>query len=365
MKAHPEIIGYVGLIARGDDIEVTTHGVRERDTPTPVDRHSIFRISSITKPILAATALRLVEDELLDLDAPIERYAPELANRRVLRTFDSELDDTEPAHRSPTVRELLTFTWGFGVMMRRPGSTPIQRAYEALPLCQGRPPMPSLYAAPDEWMKHLGTLPLMHQPGARWMYHTGAEVAGVVVARAAKKSLGEVMHERVLEPLGMRDTSFVVPVAKRARFTAAYDHDNSLYDPIDGEWMRAVPFESGAGGLVSTVDDLLAFGRAMQTDRSLDEIHRDHLTEAQRMASLDFVGLLKDHTWGLGCCINLGTDEAGGPGTFGWDGGLGQVFRVDPNRNVIGALLTNRAMGSPEPPTVFKDFWESSHRPIS
>ncbi|MFT3697015.1 MAG: serine hydrolase domain-containing protein [Kofleriaceae bacterium] len=344
MQTHDEVIGYVGLIARGDQIEVITHGVRERDN-SPVQRDSIFRISSVTKLFTAATMLRLADDGIVDLAAPVERYVPELANRRVLRTVESELDDTVPITRSPTVKELLTFTWGFGMVMRMPGATPIQRAYQSLPLCQGEPPMPRKYAPPDEWIRAFATLPMIHQPGAQWMYHTGAEVAGIVIARAAGKSLGEVMHDRIFEPLGLRDTGF--RVTKRDRFTAQYDHENKLVDPIDGEWMQPIPFESGGGGLVSTVDDLLAFGRALRDDARLAEIHRDQLTAEQRAVS-DFVGHFEANSWGLCCSVY-------GDGSWGWDGGLGQVFRVT-RSGTIGVLLTNKGFGSPVYPAVVTDF---------
>src|SRR6185312_7896819 len=134
---------------------------------------------------------------------------------------------------------------------------PIQRAVAALPLCQSGPPKPSLFAPPDEWMRLLGTLPLMHQPGARWMYNTAADVLAVLIARAAKQPFGELLQERVFEPLGMRDTAFWC--ADRSRFTTAYAVKGDgleVFDAIDGEWSRPPAFPSGAAGLVSTVGDL-------------------------------------------------------------------------------------------------------------
>ncbi|CAN5359044.1 serine hydrolase [soil metagenome] len=353
--------GLVALVARGGKAEVVALGVREKGGAA-VEPDSIFRVASMTKPVTAVATMRLVDDGVLQLDAPSERWLPELADRRVLRRIDAELDDVVPARRPITVRDVLSFTWGFGIPMVKPGTYPIQRAIDRLQLCNGMP-MPSKYAPPDEWMRQLGMLPLMHQPGERWMYNSGSDVLGVLVARAAKKSFPEFLHERIFEPLGMRDTSFVAPAA---RFTAQYVGD-TVYDPIDGEWTKPPPFPSGAAGLTSTVHDfhmlgamLLAGGGKVLSSASVAQLHTDQLTPAQRDAANDFAGYFTDNTWGFGVGIVTGKDPSGSPGTFGWDGGTGSTWRCDPAEGAIRILLSNRAMTSPKPPSLFEAFWRAA-----
>src|SRR5207247_852888 len=159
-------------------------------------------ISSMTKPVTAVAAMILVEECRLRLDEPVDRLLPELAGRRVLQRIDGPLEDTVPAHRPITARDLLTFRLGWGLVMAPPGATPIQRAMDELRLGQG-PPSPSTPPEPDEWIRRLGTLPLMHQPGEQWMYTTGSDVLGVLVARASGQPFEAFLRERIFEPLGM------------------------------------------------------------------------------------------------------------------------------------------------------------------
>src|SRR5258707_12067330 len=136
-------------------------------------RNRIFPRATLTKPIVAAAAMVLVEETRLRLDEPVDRLLPELANRRVLKSLDSPLDDTVPAHRPITLRDLLTFRLGFGLIMAPPGTYPVQAALREVGLVDG-PPNPAAPPAPDEWIRRLGTLPLLHQPGERGMYNTGS-----------------------------------------------------------------------------------------------------------------------------------------------------------------------------------------------
>jgi len=366
LAAHTEVPGLVALVAKGKQVEAVALGTSEDHGGTQIQRDSIFRIASMSKPVTAAATMVLVDDGVLSLETPVEKWVPELANRRVLKRLDSGLDDTVPVERVPTVRDLLTFTWGFGIPMAPPGTLPIQRAIDQLKLGQTIP-MPSDYAPPDEWVRQLATLPLMHQPGARWMYNTGIDVLSVVIARATKQPLETFLQERIFAPLGMHDTAFYCPPAKRARFTASYLATGKLYDAIDGEWSKPPPFPSGAAGLVSTVDDFHAFGAMLRarggkvlSEKSATLMMSDQLTAAQRAASNDFVNLFVDHSWGFGGMIVTGKDVSASPGSYGWDGGLGSVFRVDPARQMVTVLMSNRAFASPEPPAVMKDFWRDA-----
>src|SRR5687767_1188189 len=214
--------GLVALISRRGEEHAHALGTLAFDKPAPMRRDTIFRLASVAKPITAVAAMILVEECKLRLDDPVDGFLPELANRRVLRTIDSELDDTVPAKRPITLRDLLTFRSGYGEVFFLSPACPLQRAlFEArLPLSAWAFP-----GTPDEFMECLGRLPLAHQPGERWLYHMSAEILGVLIARVSGKPLGAFLQERIFEPLGMADTGFQVPAAKLDRLPTCYGRD--------------------------------------------------------------------------------------------------------------------------------------------
>src|SRR6266487_6669492 len=207
--ARDELPGMVTLIARDDDVHVDTIGVKAFGGDDPMRRDTIFRIASLTKPILATATMMLVEDGALALDEPVDRLLPELAARKVLKRVDGPLDETVPASRPITVRDLLTFRMGIGLILGPPDKYPILKAMQEQKVDIG--PNLSTASGPDAWIRGLGTLPLMYQPGERWMYHTGSDVLGVLIARASGQPLEKFLRERIFDPLGMKDTSFSVP----------------------------------------------------------------------------------------------------------------------------------------------------------
>jgi CubicO group peptidase (beta-lactamase class C family) len=263
-----EVPGIVTLVSRRGEVHGDAIGMQALGDSDPIRRDTIFRIASLTKPITAAAAMILVEECKLRLDEPVDRWLPELADREVLRRLDGPLDETVRAHRPITLRDLLTFRMGFGIVMAPPGTYPIQTAMSELLLGQG-PPRPQTPPAPDEWIRRLGGLPLMHQPGEKWMYHTGSDVLGVLIARASGQPFETFLDERLFEPLGMKDTGFSVPPTKVERLATSYwtnfeSGAFELYDEAEGgQWSRPPAFPSGGGGLVSTIDDYWAFGRMM------------------------------------------------------------------------------------------------------
>jgi CubicO group peptidase (beta-lactamase class C family) len=215
-----EVPGLVTLVCRRGEVHVDAIG-RQAIGGDPIRRDTIFRIASMTKPITAAATMILVEECKLRLDEPVDRLLPELADRAVLKGLDSPLDDTEPARRPITVRDLLTFRMGFGQMMAPPNAYPILKSASEQQIGMG-PPSPAAMPAPDEWIRRLGTLPLMHQPGETWIYNTGSDVLGVLIARASGQALEAFLRERLFEPLGMKDTAFSVPATKLDRLTTSY-----------------------------------------------------------------------------------------------------------------------------------------------
>jgi CubicO group peptidase (beta-lactamase class C family) len=198
-----EVPGIVTLVSRRGEVHVDAVGMKAVGGSDMIRRDTIFRITSMTKPITAVATMILVEECKLRLDEPVERLLPELAGRRVLKRLDGPLDDTVPANRPITVRDLLTFRMGFGIIMGPPDVYPIQKAVSEQQIVGFGPPNPSTPHAPDEWIRRLATLPLMHRPGEKWMYNTGPYVLGVLIARASGQPLGTFFRERILEPLGM------------------------------------------------------------------------------------------------------------------------------------------------------------------
>jgi CubicO group peptidase (beta-lactamase class C family) len=375
-----EVPGLVTLVSRRGEVRADAIGAQAIGG-APMRRDTIFRIASMTKPITAVAAMILVEECKLRLDDPVDPLLPELAGRKVLKRIDSSLDDTVPANRPISLRDLLTFRMGFGVVMAPPGTYPIQRAVSEQGIFQG-PPRPSIPPAADEWIRRLGTLPLMHQPGEKWMYHTGSDVLGVLIARASGQPFETFLRERIFEPLGMKDTAFSVPARDIGRFATSYQvipetGALDLYDPAEGgEWSRPPAFPAGGAGLVSTADDYLAFGQMMLnrgkhgrgrilSRLSVEAMTTDQLTPAQKSGS----GLLPDyfdnHGWGFGVAIVTRRDGiADVPGRFGWNGGLGTTWDSDPNEQMVTILMTQRAFTSPMPPPVCQDFWTGAYQAI-
>src|SRR6267154_1393056 len=368
-----EIPGLVALVSRHDDVHVETLGTMSVGHPAPMKRDTIFRIASITKPIAAAAAMILVEECKLRLDESIDTWLPELANRRVLKSISSQPNDTVPALRAVTVRDLLTFRMGFGSVMAMPGTYPIQKLIREYRIGGDGPPLPAQAPDTKEWLQKLGSLPWMAQPGERWMYQVSADVLGVLIARVSEQSLGTFMRERIFDPLGMKDTAFHVPSEKIERLPACYFFNRrtntlELYDDVvNSAWRPEPPFESGGGGLVSTIDDYFAFSRMMLNKgrhgreqvlsrAAVELMTSDQLTPAEREGSEIFFGDFS--SWGLGMAVDIQRNEIfHNPGRFGWTGGFGTTAYTDPAQGMIGILFTQLMMDSPQPPKVFTDFW--------
>jgi CubicO group peptidase (beta-lactamase class C family) len=368
-----EMPGLVALVSHHDEVHVETLGTMSFGHPAPMKRDTIFRIASITKPITAVAAMILVEECRLRLDDSIEPWLPELANRRVLKSISSDLDDTVPALRAITLRDLLTYCMGFGSVMAMPDTYPIQKYIRDYRIGGDGPMLPTLAPSMDEWLEKLGSLPLLAQPGERWLYNVSGDVLGALIARVSGQSLGTFMRERIFEPLGMKDTTFHMPPEKIDRLPAFYflnRQTNKLDffdDPINSAWRSEPPFESGAGGLVSTIDDYFTFSRMMLNKgrhgrkqilsrATVELMTSDQLTPEQRAGSEIFFGT--HASWGLGVAVDIRRkDIFHMPGRFGWTGGFGTTAYTDPAEGMIGILFTQRMMDSPEPPKVFVDFW--------
>lgn len=368
-----ELSGLVALASRHEELHIEALGTLALGGTAPMRRDTLFRIASITKPITAVAALMLVEECRLRLDDSIEPWLPELANRRVLKSLASPLDDTVPAHRAISVRDLLTYRMGFGSVMAPPDTYPIQRLIREYRIGGDGPMLPSRAPALDEWLRRLGSLPWLAQPGERWMYHVSGDVLGALVARVSGQSLGSFMQERIFEPLGMKDTAFHVAPEKIHRLADCYyrnphTHGLELFDAAaNSAWRSAPPMESGGGGLVSTIEDYGSFSRMLLNQgrhgreqilarATVELMTADHLSPEQRVGSDIFFGT--HSSWGLGVAVDIGRNEIfHSPGRFGWTGGFGTTAYTDPANALIGILFTQRLMESPQPPKVFTNFW--------
>jgi CubicO group peptidase (beta-lactamase class C family) len=355
----------VGLVACRDRTETAVAGSIAIGG-APMARDSIFRLASITKPITAAAVMMLVDDGRVALGDPVSRWLPELANPKVVRTPASAVDDLVPAARPITVFDLLTSRAGYGF-----ASDFTLPAVQRLFPVQKDGREPHSFPAPDVWMAELAQVPLLYQPGEAWLYDTCSTLQGVLISRVTGQPLPDFLAERVFEPLGMVDTGFEVPAAKRSRFTSYYRASATggleLADGPDGQWSTLPAFPLGNGGLAGTAHDWLAFGRMVLAGGTAADGRRllsadavrlmtsDHTTARQREIGKLF---LEGQGWGFGGSIDIAAiDPWNVPGRYGWVGGTGTSAHITPSTGTVAILLTQVAADSPVPPQWLRDFW--------
>jgi CubicO group peptidase (beta-lactamase class C family) len=349
--------GYVAAVRIGGESVIRPGGRTgvEPDSP-PMAQDTLFRIASVTKPMGGVLTMALVDEGVLGLDDPAARWLPELERPRVLVAPDAALDDTTDAVRPITVRHLLTCTTGWGAIMQ---PTPLQRAMIDRRVFPGplHPPMTG-----DEFVATLAALPLAFQPGEGFLYDTPIDVLGVLLARAAGRPLSELFAERILGPLGMTDTAF--QAVDRTRLASAYmpaGDGLDLLDPADGEFARPPRFEELSSGLVSSAADVLRFFTAMADGgapvvrrEALARMTADALTEEQRRAAVPIVE--PGSSWAMATGVDVEAAQPWmAPGRWGWTGGTGTTAYVDPSRDTVCVLLTQRGMAGPR--DGFDDFF--------
>jgi CubicO group peptidase (beta-lactamase class C family) len=344
------IPGYVAAVRIGEDIDVRAAGHLAFDRASrPMRDDTLFRIASVTKPIGGALTLSMVQDRLLDLDDPIARWLPEMAHPRVLVDRDGPLEQTRDAVRPITVRHLLTCTAGWGVVLRE---SPLQSAMAARGVAPG-PLTPEMSG--DEFVARVADLPLAFEPGEGWAYDTPIDVLGVLLARAAGVPLSELVTERITRPLGMGSTGFWTADAGRLAPLYAPGADGlDVLDPPDGIFSRPPAFEELSSGLVSTAPDLMRFFAAMAdggapvlTHASLALMTSDALTPTQRRDAAPIID--SGGSWGLATGVDIDVVEPWmAPGRWGWVGGTGTCGYVDPVRDTVAVLLTQRVMTGPQ-----------------
>jgi len=364
-----EIAGVVTLAWRNGATGLfDARGWRDEAAQLPMQRDTLFRVASMTKPVTSAAVMMLVEEDRLALDAPVAQWLPELSAPRVLRDPAGPLDQTEPARAPITVLDLLTHRAGFAYHFTSTG--PLAGAYESV--------FNGFESAdtPDTWLARIATLPLMFHPGARWHYGIATDVLGVLIARISGMTLGEFFRTRIFGPLGMRDTAFWVADTQLSRLATAYSIDPDTRrrvvedHPHASRWANTRRFQSGGGGLVSTAEDYLQFARLLLgrgrvddvrllSPRSVDLMRSNFLARDQRR--MPSIGHVRWSGQGFGLGLSIVDDPAQqlplgyrSMGSFGWPGAFGTSWFADPVENMIGQMLIQRR--SVEPFDMVVDF---------
>ncbi|MEU4325296.1 serine hydrolase domain-containing protein [Nonomuraea dietziae] len=380
-----KIPGVVALVSRGGRTHVEAVGTMRHDGGAPMRRDTIFRMASTSKPVTIAAAMVLLDECRLRLDDPVDTWLPELADRRVLKRIDGPLDETVPARRPIIVRDVLASTFGLGMDMTALG-TPILNAIFERGLT---PNLPVEVPEQDEWMRRLGELPLMHQPGEHWQYQISSDLVGVLVSRVTGQSFEEFLRERIFEPLGMKDTGFHVPADQLDRLPDLYAPDPAsgeflVWDEAKGgRWSEAPAFQGGGGGLVSTADDYHAYfqmllnggthaGKRILSRPAVELMTTNRLSPEQNAARTALAvnnvhisfGQGQQGGWGYGMAVRTYRGDYAPIGQFGWDGGAGTSAYADPVNRLTGLLLTQVGYSVPNPAHLMNDFWTTLYQAI-
>jgi CubicO group peptidase (beta-lactamase class C family) len=336
--------GMVAGIRHAGETQIFASGVLAVGSSEPMSENTPFRIASLSKPLLGALAASLISDGVFGLEDPIGTWAPELATPKVLARPDGPLDETVPADRPITIHHLLTLTHGLGVIFEQ---TPVSTAmFEAGVAASAIPPQ----LTADEFLAALGRLPLAHQPGERWMYNMGCDILSALLPRITGRPLLELLRARIFEAAGMTGTSFTstaLPTEYEGTATGIQE-----LEAISGIFEREPPFETLAGGLVSTVPDYLRFLSALADGKLIpDELRAtmtsDQLVASQREGAELLLGATSSWGWEVGV-VTSGTRPGASTGSYGWTGGTGTSAFVDPSNDLIGVVFTQRMMSGPQ-----------------
>jgi CubicO group peptidase (beta-lactamase class C family) len=379
------IAGAATLVWRaGEVVQSSAVGWRNIHAGLPVERDTLFRIASMTKPVTSMLALMLVEEGRIELNDPILRWAPEFAEMRVLSSPNGGLEETGPAVRAITFEDLLTHRSGLTYGSFHTG--PIANAYlDALGVDIDS------HVAPDAWIAGLATLPLIDQPGAAFHYGRSTDLLGLLIARIEHAPLGDVLRSRIFEPLGMKDTGFTVPVSNQHRRASAFGFNDAgkltALDAVPGgaalpERPADMAYVSGGQGLWSTLDDYLAFARmfigrgvvdgvCLLRPETLALMASNRLSDSQR-ANSQMLGMrtfASGHGFGMGVAVVLEPEKAaltpcgGGMGAVGWPGAYGGWWRADPSDDSVLIFLTHNMVSLNQlSQGMGLDVWDVVHR---
>ena len=354
--AERRIPGAVTLIARrGEIVHLNAQGHLDVEARQPMRNDAIFRIYSMTKPVTSVAVMLLVEQGRIGLHDAVSDYLPALGDLSVYAPGEDGSNGTEPLQRPVTIHDLLTHTAGFTYQFF---PTPLEHDYRRLGIMPGvaelnrKPTDPAPNATLAGMIEALAALPLLHQPGARFSYGINTDVLGRVVEVVTGKRLGEFFADEIFEPLGMRDTAFVVPSGDIARFGALYEHDadgriRKYSTAADSRFVKQATLHSGGAGLVSTAADYFRFCQMLLNGGELDGVR---LLAPATVALMSRVHVSEPADyWGEPLHFGLGfavvrdiaeTGDYGSTGTYAWGGAASTVFWIDPVEELIVVVMT-------------------------
>ena len=354
------------LSRRGKVAHFGWNGLRDKESALPVERDTIYRIYSMTKPITSVAALMLWEEGAFELSTPIHRFIPSFKDVRVYVRGNATSPLTVPAQEPVRIWHLLTHTSGLTYGFHHAHA--VDEAYRSAGYEWSWPEGTDLAAACDTWAR----LPLLFEPGSEWNYGVSTDVLGRVVEVVSGQSLDRFFAERIFQPLSMVDTAFSAPEAEQPRLAALYAVAPSLpgpirYDVLGDAALKPPTLFSGGGGLVSTSADYLRFarmllgrgeldGKRLLAPRTLAYMVRNHLPGG---GDLESVGrpLFAETTFngvGFGLGVSVVLDPVkekvpGNPGAFAWGGAASTYFWVDPAEELIGIFMTQLLPSSTHP----------------
>jgi CubicO group peptidase (beta-lactamase class C family) len=359
------LAGVVTLLMRhGKLVEERCYGVKDLTSGVPMTNDTIFRIYSMTKPVTGVAMMMLYEEGKWQPSDPISKFIPEFRDLKVFKEVDaSGAMVTEPPKHQPTMAELMTHTAGFTYGLF--GATPVDKLYNAKNWIGA--------ANLQDMIQRLASIPLLYQPGSKWVYSVSMDIQGYIIEKLSGKSLPEFMEERIFKPLRMNDTGFFVPKEKRARFATLYalGPDGKLVVTGEASGPKAdyvtVPGAAhGGGGLVSTATDYARFAQMLLNRGVLDGVHilspatvelmtSNHLAPMLLSGEFSIAGAVMrpGHGWGYDLAVYndpLTADEIVGRGTFYWAGAADTWFWADPTNDIVFVGMTQRMIGPGLPP---------------
>ena len=361
-----QLAGAITLLARhGEVVDYRTYGQRDIATGAPMDKDTIFRDYSMTKPVTGVAMMILYEQGKWLPSDPISKFIPEFAHLKVFNGFDAtgKMLLADPSH-PPTMRELMTHSAGFTYGN---ADTPVDQMYKQLDPSHA----PNLQGMIDR----LAKIPLLYQPGTRWVYSMSMDIQGYIIEKLTGQSLPDFLRDNLFTPLGMRDAGFYVPIDKRARFATGYHQQNgeliaeSTANGIPTDYDAQPTTPSGGGGLVSTAEDYYRFATMLLDKGELGGVRIlapatvKLMTSNHLPASLltgEFAGGLHvmrpGFGYGYNCAVIFDPPEANlpdGKGTFFWDGAAGTWFWVDPANDIVFVGMIQRRSSPDNHPLLY------------
>ena len=356
-----------------DEIYSGKVGYSNIETKEPVLDNTIYRIWSMTKPVVAVAALQLLEQNKIQLDDLVTKYLPEFSNLRVLKNIDSSIDDVEDLRINPTIKDLFLHTAGFSYNFL---ADPVGKKYDNIKLFH------SDTTTLEEEIKKLAKVPLLYQPKSKWVYSVSMDVLGRIVEVVLNDTLQNILQKNIFDPLEMHETKFTVPLDSEYRLMQTYEFDQEN-SKLQGQKIEPQKignykyplyeknYARGGHGLFSTISDYSIFARMLHTGKSINghKILNEKTLSLMSTNALDdslfpieipSIGMVRDENyvndlraygWGLGCRTLLDpskNNNLGSPGEFGWAGAAATYFLVDNSKEMTALVMTQVLNASPE-----------------